>query len=445
MGIGRLALLLMLLIGPLAACSCSDEMESSKNLTQSTQYKIISDNKYELLEFVYTMLIANAVDEEGQKQGEMLYAQVEKYANSIKTKNGLGNVDIAFRKIAYLYNSIDQYGKPIELSAMIFWLGYFQNEEWYDLAPEDIYLMEHYTISSNSEAPTVGFPLEPLVSGNKLIIMPDYIGYGSTKGMIHPYLNHELCAVNSIDALPSGYALFDALSEKSMSEGWRSVVMGASQGGGNALAIHKYMDTHASLAKQWNFAYSSCCAGPYSPAMTVDIYLESGKTIYPVVFPLTLKSMLDSYPSLFNGYSEEDFFSANYLNHKSKIDEMIGSKNYTSTEINNYFFENVRITSSEGLADNEILLKDILSEAMLDQNSQLVKQLYKALDKSDLTEGWRPKHPIKLYYSKGDKVVPYQNSIAVQEAFGYDMVTVTPFSDDMSHHEVCAAWMVAMK
>ena len=92
MRIGRLALLLMLLIGPLAACSCSDEMESSKNLTQSTQYKIISDNKYELLEFVYTMLIANAVDEEGQKQGEMLYAQVEKYANSIKTKNGLGDV-----------------------------------------------------------------------------------------------------------------------------------------------------------------------------------------------------------------------------------------------------------------------------------------------------------------------------------------------------------------
>lgn len=58
------------------------------------------------------------------------------------------------------------------------------------------------------------FPLEVFVTGNALVLMPDYMGYGITKNSIHPYLNHELCAINSVDAFPAGYAVFEQLSDK---------------------------------------------------------------------------------------------------------------------------------------------------------------------------------------------------------------------------------------
>ncbi len=444
MKILKLVLLLIALVVAVA-CNNEDPMNQALKLSQSKRFTIQQDKKYPLLEFISNMLDNENLSDESRAQNDALYNQVVKYVDDIKQANNLGSdVDLSFRKISFLYNSTDQYANSVELSSMIYWLGYFKGEEWCDISPENITLMEHYTISSNGDAPTVGFPMEPFMLGNRLVIMPDYIGYGSTKSMVHPYLNHELCAINSLDALTAGYALFDSLAVAPMAEGWKMTAMGASQGGGNALAIHKYMDTHGSFAKEWRFDYSSCCAGPYSPLITMEHYLESGKTIYPLVFPLTLKAMLDSYPLLFGGVSEVDFFSENYLKHKDTIDKMVRSKNYISTEINEYFFQNVRTTVNDNLADDEIYLSDILSQAMFDDNSAVVKALYSALDKNDLTKGWRPKRPIKLFYSKGDRVVPYHNSIAVQQAFGYEIVTVTPFAETMSHHDACAAWMVSM-
>lgn len=71
------------------------------------------------------------------------------------------------------------------------------------------------------------FPLEVFVTGNALVLMPDYMGYGITKNSIHPYLNHELCAINSVDAFPAGYAVFEQLSDKGLkndlTKGWSPV------------------------------------------------------------------------------------------------------------------------------------------------------------------------------------------------------------------------------
>ncbi|MDO4755340.1 MAG: hypothetical protein Q4A54_03280, partial [Parabacteroides sp.] len=51
-------------------------------------------------------------------------------------------------------------------------------------------------------------------------------------------------------------------------------------------------------------------------------------------------------------------------------------------------------------------------------------------------------HPIKLYYTKGDKIVPYENSIAVYEAFGSNKVTLEKSEQDVDHFTGCILWML---
>jgi hypothetical protein len=355
---------------------------------------------------------------------------------------GNPNINIGFRKTTYTYSSTDVKGEPITLSAAAFWLGYFADGVWNDLQPENICLMEHYTITSDAEAPSNSYALEMFITGNTLTIMPDYIGYGVTKAMPHPYLNHNVCAINSIDALTAGYDAFNDNVESGMLQGWKLYLAGASQGAANAIAVHKYMDTDTRLAAKWNFAASNCSSGPYSPVVTIDKYLTDGKVAYPVVFPLVMKTMFESYPEIMEDFTEEMVYSQNYLAAKSEIDSMLASKEYNTAAINQVFIDKVRKSVDANLAEGEIYLTDILSPAMLDKESDICKALYRCLEKNDLTKGWTPVHPMKLHYSSLDAVVPQENSLAILEAFGEDIVTLEHSSIPADHTTTCSLWMV---
>jgi len=219
-------------------------------------------------------------------------------------------------------------------------------------------------------------------------------------------------------------------------------VLGASQGGGNALAVHRMMDEDPGLAEKWHFASSYCAAGPYDPALTVDMYLEYGKTDFPVLFPLTIKSMYDSYPEILGGFEEEDFYCANYLSMKSDIDDAIGKKELSVAKLNRMCIDYFRTDMhSSGLAYDEISVNDILSEEIMDRNSGIFKAFYRCLEMNDLTTGWTPSHPVKLYYSETDSVVPFENSMAVRDAFGDGHVTLVK-GLSFEHEISCALWML---
>lgn len=433
--------ILLLLIG-IVGCN---NAESEKDITLSPmEYVIDSDQKYNFLQFIEGLLFTENMSPDEEQKQKPLYETIEKFVNNLKKSNGLTNEELGFRKVVYRYRSIDLHSKSVMLSAISYWLGYYKDGEWYNLQPDNICLVEHYTIASNSEAPSVGFPFEPFMLGNNLVIMPDYIGYGATKSMVHPYLNHTIHAQNSIDALPSGYAVFDSLADCGMGEDWKMCVLGASQGAGNAIAIHQFMEKNRDFAKRWHFAYSSCSSGPYSPRITMEEYYHAGKTVYPVVFPLTINAMLDSYPEYMGKYNVSEIFSDNYLKHKDSIDEMVNSKNYTTHQINQFFYDHIRVTVDENLADDEIYLSDILNSAILNTNTAVYKDFEKCLEENDLIKGWKPTYPIKLYYSAGDRVVPYSNSLELQKALGSSKVTLYPYKSDFGHKDACTTWMLGL-
>lgn len=362
--------------------------------------------------------------------------------SAMKEELGKNDIELGFRKATYLYTSTDVNGEPVTLSAAAYWLGYFDNGVWNDFKPDNICLMEHYTITSDAEAPSNTLPLEMFITGNTLTIMPDYLGYGITKNMSHPYLNHDICAINSIDALTAGYDLFNDNGKCGISQDWKLYLAGASQGASNAIAVHKYMDTHLEIATKWNFASSNCSSGPYSPVATIDKYYADGKVAYPVVFPLVMKTMFDSYPDIMKGFTEEMAYSQNYLAVKAEIDSLIAGKKHDTSAINQVFIDKVKKVKDSSLAENEIYLTDILSPAMLEKESAICKALYQCLEKNDLTKGWTPIHPMKLHYSSLDKVVPQENSLAILEAFGEEIVTLEKSYIPADHTTTCSLWML---
>ncbi len=429
--------IIMLMMSVFTACDPNNNLETPDN-ESTTFYEVKSDLQVPMSMFI------NSMPDEYAAFKEPLASMVSMRESALVQELGKSDINLGFRKITYLYPSTGVNGEPLTLSAVAFWLGYFDNGVWNDLKPENICLMEHYTITSDAETPSNGYSLEMFITGNSLTIMPDYIGYGITKDLPHPYLNHDVCAINSLDALTAGYDLFNEMGKNGMSQGWKLYLAGASQGAANAIAVHKYLDTNLDLAAKWNFASTNCSSGPYSPVVTIDKYLTDGKVAYPVVFPLVMKTMFDSYPDIMKGFTEDMVYSQNYLAVKAEIDRMIAGKEHNTAAINELFINKVRKTVDANLADGEIYLSDILSPEILDKESPICQALYQCLEKNDLTKGWTPIHPMKLHYSSQDMVVPHENSLAILEAFGEEIVTLEHATYPVDHTTTCSLWMIEL-
>ena len=427
-------------VKPETANRTTQVRSDNQNSERAIHFEIKSDRQYPLIEFLTEYPLPEALDE--FKKGMVAKAVLQQKA--LEEKLGRRGIVPGFRKVNYLYKSTGVNGEPIVLSATACWRGYFEDGKWNDIEPDDICLMEHYTITSDAECPSNSFPLEMFVTGNTLTLMPDHLGYGETSGMPHPYLDYGVCAANSIDALEAGNAMFGEVSKCGMAEGWELYIAGASQGAGNALAAHMYMEFHTEIARKWNFAKTVCSSGPFSPVITFERYIADEKVVYPVVFPLVVKAMFASNPEIMEGFTEEMVYSDNYLTAKQEIDRMIASKEYDTAAINRIFLEKVKKRNDGDIAGNEIYLSDILSPAMMDKESDIAKAFRLCLLKNELTRGWQPQHPIKIHYSAADKVVPHENALAVQEAFGDKIVTIEETAMPADHTTACTLWMTEL-
>ncbi len=428
---------LLLLFTSLIAVSCS----SSDDTVSMPSAPSVDDVTVEILsteDFTAEELMATLFPEDGGSMvamRPMFVEKLKKQTQEIEKQLGVKGITLGYRRVKYLYSSTDHLGNPITLSSVLYWNRY-KLDGWHDIIPENICLVEHYTITSDAEAPSNSYPLEPHITGNSLVVMPDYLGYGHTAKEFHPYLNYDLAARNSMDALKAAYIICNNHNEKLLAGSWNLCVLGASQGGSNALAVHKYLDTNPSVAKEWRFSHSCCAAGAYSLSTTFETYMRWGSLDYPVVLPMVLKSMLASYPDIMSGLSEEDFYSDAYLAIKPQIDAMLEGKKHTTNEINAVFFDN--------LADEtgKLRVESILSLEAMDVNSSMSKALAICFAENDLTKGWKPVHPVKFYHSKDDNVVPYENVEVAIEAFG--AIATLQTSEDLDHTSSCAMWMLSI-
>jgi len=358
----------------------------------------------------------------------------------VENEYGSNGVETSYRCCEFNYWSVDAFGEPVKLSGCVAWSTATIGSQTVDQSQERVVLVPHYTILSDSQAPSKLESLEMAALVNDcLVILPDYMGYGVSKDMVHPYLNHDLCAQNCVDALDAGYKTFTEMSTADLEDDWKLYVTGCSQGGANSLAIQKWMEMNPDFAQRWRYQYSYCGSGPYSPSVTMKCYMENEYQSYPCTIPMVLKSMIYSYPDIMGQFSEEEFYSDKYLAKKAEFDEILAEKEADSEEVNNLFFKYFPCNKSD-----QVKMSDILNPKLYNPDSDLSKALFACLEKNDLTKGWTPAHTIRLYHSKGDEVVPYENATAVVEAFGKGKVDLDTATFRLGHLASCVMFLATL-
>ena len=377
-------------------------------------------------------------------------------SDSIANKLGQNGFALNFRTHKFNYVTVDENNQPLTLSAFMCWACYRDDEEKI-MDQNHIVFVCPYTHTKWNECATEsdgGMERKTMACDN-LFIIPDGQGFGVNRGAPQTYLAHHLHAQQYYDCLVAADRIFREKGGKFKGQ-WGLRVVGASQGGGDALSLHKYLETHdyeydltpyynsndendkkiadeickkagvaagtktfkKPLKDQWRLAYSYVAVGPYNPEATLKEYLKWGKLSLPCVLPMVLKTMLAIHPELAAKYNEEDFYSDIYRKHKGEFDKVILEKTLTTSEFTDLMRKNLAYDNESKKDLEKMPLDRVLSKQMLDTNSDMCKDIMAALRQEDLTSGWTPTVKCYMYTYDGDEVVPYKNSELLEKFLG---------------------------
>lgn len=420
------------------------------------------------LEDFYGKLLREATNSNAEYDQSLYdyYSDLLAQAKSGQTKAGDSGSSVAY---AYAwttlrYKSLSATGEEIECSELLVW----PYVPFVKQRPRNVVIGCHLTITSDSERPSnfsnLGFANDVNMLGcfanplsqKALVIIPDYEGYGATKDRDHPYLNREATARQVVDGVKAGIAWYEREKMK-LSDGWKSVAVGYSQGGAVAASVYRYC--HENKESGLRLAGAVCGDGPYDPASTLGEYIESGKLFMPVSVALMLKGAVDTNPRLKAlGCTYEDFCTPsfvqtgifNYLEDKSLTTEGIhdnflkvskgsdsGFKLYCWSESLGEFLPynatnaakaSLRLDLSSGNGKNyapiDMCIKPSLVEYFksgtvpADVPLDKVLALRQCLEENSLCAGgWLPPRSggITFFHSETDEVVPYCNLETVFE------------------------------
>ncbi len=311
---------------------------------------------------------------------------------------------IPYVRVNYTYYSVASDGvTPTKLSsALVFPTKVYKHQLQGDYDAEGLILVAHFTIASNSEAPTqaevmkLEGPLCTLSSmngKNYILVVPDLIGFGVTKDQPQAYMMADVTARQEMDGLEAAKKVLKLLN---YTYGPRQVLVGYSQGGHTVMAINRML-SRTSVVQP--FDISCAGGGPYDLAGMVDSILKPGaKTKYPCAIPL-----------LFVGTNDAAGLGMDY---KKVFPEAIGekmvnwirSKEMSTTEINDSICYLLNAKLENGIPVSELLNMDYVKR----ENSDL-DNFFSLVEDNTLLSGWKPisgSH-YYIYHSVGDEVVPY--------------------------------------
>ena len=247
-----------------------------------------------------------------------------------------------------------------------------------------IVIANHYTITSNTEAPSNMLSMESVFAmKGYAVIMPDYVGYGLSRNEVHPYLHWRSAAQTAVDMLNNMPAL---LLHYGYSYPMDVIITGYSQGGAVALGVARMIEE---MNTDWTIRKLYAGAGPYDPAGTYLYSLECDTMGIPAAIPLIVMGLSDAYDL---GFELDDFFLEPLLSH---YEEWVLSKKYTVKQINDMI--------------GSVVMSELMTPEALDTNTPLADMLYEVLLWNS-NIGYNLQAPAYFLHSIDDEVVPLINT-----------------------------------
>lgn len=268
---------------------------------------------------------------------------------------------------------------------------------------------QHGTISAQSQAPS-NLPINStelilysaLASTGMVVVVPDYIGFGESSEIFHPYYVEEPTAQAVLDNLRAAADL--AEREKVAFDG-DLFLAGYSQGGYATMAAHKSIETDG--LPGFNLVASFPASGGYDVKKMQEYFFKQTNYSQPFYIAYVARAYQDYYEWT-NPLS--DFFQEPYAN---RIPTLFNGV-LTGEQINAQLTQNIPALISPAA---------LLS---IDSDSHFTA-LVDAFKENSLTD-WTPAVPMYMYHGTVDVTVPYANSVIVYNqliANGASTSTVT--------------------
>jgi len=244
------------------------------------------------------------------------------------------------------------------------------------------------TNTLHSKAPTEAYTdslfilIQSISSFGYVVTLPDYLGFGSSKQMYHPYMHKESTVQTVTD-------MFRAVQE--MMKDYPSIkvtkdtyLMGYSQGGWATMALKEKMET--TLAAEFTLKATSCGAGPYDLKYLCSKILSQANYPQPYFFAYMMNSYIKSGETMLN-YS--DIFNAPYSG-TNYVSDLYNGKN-----------DGGYINSKLSTSVSTLFTSDIIANLLTGSKYASLKS---ALENNSIP-AWKTTTPTFMVHGLGDTYV----------------------------------------
>lgn len=258
--------------------------------------------------------------------------------------------------------------------------------------PLPLISFQNGTITQHSKAPSVNYNddqmriVESIASFGFVVAIPDYLGFGSSSDMFHPYLDKESTVQSILDFYG---AIGEMMSDKYLDiyMGKDLYVAGYSQGGWASMALQHEIETNYS--SKYNLKGSACGGSPFDIAGLADYLLSRTEYPRPAFIGYLFNSLIKT-NSISLTYS--DIFKSPYA---AKIEGLFdGTKEAKAID------ESLTTT----IAD---LMTDDFRENY--DTAEKYASFRTAIDKNSV-KAWKMTTPLFMRHVSHDEYVPYEMS-----------------------------------
>ena len=229
-----------------------------------------------------------------------------------------------------------------------------------------------------------------------IVLAPDYVGYGSSKGVDHPYLQAAPMAASVIDFLTAAKTW---RQQAGVYDNQQLFLTGYSEGGYATMAAHRALQASGSPHLQ-QLRVVVPGAGPYNVQATLDSLIEivrdKNKVLGALIQPGFLKKL--------GGSAQREV-------RRALLKELI--------------------PDDADISIDALFLDNFLSDDV------------KGTDSLSNVHDWRPQVPVHLYHGRDDQTVPYASSTstlaAMQTQGAGELVSLTDCPAAPSSHLGCVA------
>lgn len=268
---------------------------------------------------------------------------------------------------------------------------------------------QHGTLFNHEDAPSnystantsASSNFELLASAGFITILPDYIGFGSSKNILHPYYNENLSAGSVLDGIK---ALKEFCFKKNIIFNEKLFLLGYSEGGYVTMATLKEITTNQDL----EVTAAVAGAGGYNLSEIVDKIVAKNEYPSPNYIGYITYSYIETNDW---GINLNQWFNEPY---SDRIPVLYDGSNSGS-------FINSELTQNLG----NLLKPGFLSSLRGNSESILTPEL-----KLNSVHDWKSSYPLRLYHGNEDEVVPVEDS---EETYTN---LLENGSSNVSYHEV---------